>query len=489
MDNTNFNDEIALLMRANPAIDLYSVGMLLTAGHLYRRAPEISVFRELYAHMDPLMIDDGHDKLTFLKIAHSKDPTSVVKERLNSYLNIKFNDMVHSKAYKENMQTFKHYSLIASSIMDDILKVAAFPPEIVATFAEPEEVRRCYDFYEMLKLYRKAEDYRLKFEILRKLGLIVLLARIDRSVPVAELDDRMLEVWRAFRKRLGFANKRKVKYFFWLNAENKVRFANRQAEARSFYDSDLKERHRLAMQAYPMQSLECNPFRTNKGNEIIHMEIRNKFRKDGRLCYTSFVEKMLRKNLEFPNQVRDVIALKIVVNTENEIEHIVDDLESFLGGTSTRKKEKNTYHKFGRRSLSKYSGKNYSVWKAIYDITLPHMSIPRIEKMLELTKGNKDAQEDLKKRYEYLVDNPRDFVIEVQLQDLKSHLQSLAYGSSTSHDTLKRNQIRVSSFFKLFPKEIYRQSIKQLKLETLQKTYSGQNTARLVPLYGAGAEN
>ena len=46
---------------------------------------------------------------------------------------------------------------------------------------EREEVRKCYDVYEMLRIYRKTPDKRVRFELLRKLGLIVLIARIKAS--------------------------------------------------------------------------------------------------------------------------------------------------------------------------------------------------------------------------------------------------------------------------------------------------------------------
>jgi hypothetical protein len=129
--------------------------------------------------------------------------------------------------------------------------------------------------------------------------------------------------------------------------------------------------------------------------------------------------------------------------------------------------EKNSYHRFGRRRLSDYSAPEYFVWKAIYDITLPHASIAQIKKMLKLTPGNPEAQRELKNRLAYFVNHPSDFVIEVQLQDIKSYLLSIAKGSSTAHTSLKMNQIRSNSFYKFFPSEIYEQDVNQLKIRVL----------------------
>jgi hypothetical protein len=87
--------------------------------------------------------------------------------------------------------------------------------------------------------------------------------------------------------------------------------------------------------------------------------------------------------------------------------------------------------------------------------------------MLEITRGNEEAQEALKQRRDYFVNNPRDFVIEVQLQDIRSFLLSIASGSPTEHAWLKMNQIRSNSFYKLFPKEIFEEEVGKLKLSML----------------------
>ena len=231
----------------------------------------------------------------------------------------------------------------------------------------------------------------------------------------------------------------------------------------------MQNRRIRASGIYPLQRIACYPFRTSTGHEIVHMEIRKKFGSREEPTYTSYVEKMLRKNLEFPNQIHDTIGVRIVVNTEDDIPLIITDLESFLGGSSTRKMEKNSYHRFGRRGLSEYSSKEYFVWKAICDITLPHPWIAQVEKMLEITRDNEQAQKELKRQLHHFVNNPKDFVIEVQLQDIKSYLLSIARGSPTEHACLKMNQIRSNSFYKFFPKEIFEKEMKNVKIRVLKQ--------------------
>ena len=464
----DYQAKISLFYETNPDLTHDELAVVLTADLMYKDLPDdLAEFRKRYAHMDPSLLDATSEGITFLRIAEDEAPPRVIKNRLNAYLNVKFHDITNAKRYEENAFLFRERSEIASQVIEEILLRADFPKEIATVLREKEEVRTCFDFYKMLQLFKSAGSHRLRYEILRKIGLIVLSARIDRTVEMEDLEERRKEIWKAFDRGLRRGKKGRKAYFLWLNARHKVEFSTDEDRARSTYDKELAIRKRQACRIYPLQKFVCHPFTTSSGNQILHMEIRNKFDNGGKPSYTSFVEKMARKNLQFPNQVHDTIGVRIVVEKEEKIPNIIRDLESFLGGSSTRKMEKNSYHRFGRRRLSDYSAPEYFVWKAIYDITLPHASISQIKKMLKLTLGNPEAQRELKNRLAYFVNHPSDFVIEVQLQDIKSYLLSIAKGSSTAHTSLKMNQIRSNSFYKFFPSEIYERDITQLKLRVL----------------------
>ncbi|MBU4501825.1 MAG: hypothetical protein KKA79_04480, partial [Nanoarchaeota archaeon] len=153
----------------------------------------------------------------------------------------------------------------------------------------------------------------------------------------------------------------------------------------------------------------------------------------------------------------------------DEIPEHIHHLETFLGGSSTRKQEKNTLHKFGKKRLGRWSSKDYFVWKAIYDIPLQHPSIYKVQRMMVLVdKSNKVAMKELKSMHKYFKDRPQDYVVEVQMQDINSYLLSIAQGSSSDHDVLKMNQIRSNSFFKFFPKEIYMKELSDLRKSILK---------------------
>jgi hypothetical protein len=470
----DYKAKIALFYEANPDLSHDELAVVLTADLMYRDLPDdLPEFRKKFAHLDPSVLTRSSEGISFLGIAQARGSARVLKERLNAYLNVKFHDITHRKDYEANARLFRERSLHASRIIEEILAKAAFPEAVTEVLREKEEVRTCYDFYEMLRLYRAARDDRLRYEILRKIGLIVLTARIDRTVEMQDLEQRKKEVWRAFDRGLRRTRKERREYFLWLNAKHKVDYSTEERTARRNYAKEVETRKRQASMVYPLQRFVCHPFKTFSGNEILHLEIRNKFGDRGRPSYASYAEKMVRKNLEFPNQVHDTIGVKIVVEKEALIPGIIRDLESFLGGSSTRKMEKNSYHRFGRRRLSEYSSPEYFVWKAVYDIALPHSSIAQIRRMLKLTRDHPVARRELRKRLQYFFDHPCDFVIEVQLQDIQSYLLSIAKGSSTAHAWLKMNQIRSNSFYKFFPSEIYERDLARLKLKLLRGTSQG----------------
>jgi hypothetical protein len=473
----NYYEHIDLLLKSNPDLSPKKIGVLLTADSLYKEIPsDLLQFRRLYAHLDPNVIFNKSDRTTFQEIASLKEPVSEIKQKLNSYINIKFNDIEHHKSYDENMKRFREFSVAASEIIEDSLKIAAFPLDIIKVLAEKDEVKNCYDFYKMLELYKNNHEPRIMYEIMRKLGLILLIARINRSFYISELDQRMEDVAEAFYNGLKKEDAKINALYFWLNAQDKVLFwTENNSELNLNYKQSMEERQRLALKTYSLQKYECLPFKTFNGNEIMCMTLRNKLKKDNMISYTSIVEKIIRKNLEYPSLVRDIIGLRILVKTENDIEPVINEIESILGGSSTRKQEKNSYHKFGKKLLGRYSSKDYFVWKAIYNITLPHPVIEDIRKMIKHSENNSEVKEFLNMHLDYYISNPQDFLVEVQLQDINSYIQSIAKGSPTEHALLKMNQVRSNSFYKIFPQEIYEKEIFDLKIKILNSGSSGKS--------------
>lgn len=463
-----YDQLIAQFHAIRPGLAPQELAVLLAADQLYKHEPEdVSEFRKIYAHFDPTILHRPHQGITFTRIASEGGGADLERKKLNDYMNIKFNDARHYRNYRANAALFERNARIASEILEDILARSSLPAPILEVLKEREAVRTCHDFYDMLQLYRRSRDARIRYEILRKIGLVVLIARINRSVEIMEMDGKRKEVSQAFHRGLRGTPQGERHIFFWLTETDEIAFETDPRKARTSYRKALQGRLRTGRPLLPIQRFRCRPFLTFSGIPVLRLEIRDKFRYQGRLSYTSCVEKMVRKNLEFPNQVHDIIGVKIVVEKESQVSRMIRDLESFLGGSSTRKKEKNTYHRFGKQRLRDGSPPQYVVWKAIYDIPLSHPSIAPLREILNRIQGNRSVCMEIRKRLRSLAGRPRDFVIEVQIQDLQSYLLGIARGSPIEHARLKTDQIRSNSLYKFFPREIYGKEIEQLERRLL----------------------
>jgi hypothetical protein len=470
MKTTNFKEKLRLYLKSNPNLSYDDFGILLLIDNIYHIIPnDMQQFRMLFAHFDPKLIFKSPEGVLFLDIVNSKNPASVIKHRLNQYINIKFNYLGNTKPYAENMVKFKRLSIEISKIYNELLSVANLPKEVINIFKEKEIVKNCHDFYKMHLVYKKTNSNRIKFEILRKIGLIVLLSRINKTLVTDDIDFAAKRVRDVFQKGFGMKKTKTKSHYLWINEHDMVESSESKRIAFAKYQNVMVKRNKLAMPIYPMQIFEHTPYKTIFNSEILHFSIRNKLRNaENKLTYSSLVEKIIRKNIEFPNLVHDIIGVKLVVSSNDEIIQLIKDIQSFLGGSSTRKKEKNTLFKFGKKKMGEFSSKDFTVWKAVYDITIPDSSKFQLINLLQENSKCVDFSEQLKKRLLLLKGRVKDIVVEVQIQNMQSYLLSIAKGSKTDHSQLKMNQVKGNSLYKFFPQEIYERELLNLKNEILR---------------------
>jgi len=276
---SNFSDKINLYLKSNPRLSHNDFGTLLLIDSLYKLLPDdLGTFRKLYSHLDPRILDDSQEGIIFLNIAASKEPTSVIKHRLNNYINMKFNYIRNSKSYEENMVQFKEISVIISHFLDEILSITRFPDEILAVLSESKVVRECLDFYQMLRLFRATQSKRIRYEILRKLGLLVLYTRIHRSFLIDDLDFAVKELSYVFTTGLGLSEKKERVRYLWVDEHDKAHHMSDKRKAFEEYQDSVKRRNNLALPIYSMQVIKFTPWRTKFNSVILNMEIRNQLR-------------------------------------------------------------------------------------------------------------------------------------------------------------------------------------------------------------------
>ena len=442
-------DSIADIFGSSSLESLYNDDVFLNDSELVK---DIKRFRKVNTYLDP-NIKLRHDKITFLRIVEEKDDNSV-KEKFNRYLNVKYNHITNPLSFNENMDRFVRQSKIVSEFIEDIITIGKFTENEKKVLSENRELKSNPNILNLLKLYRNTENERLQFEILRKIGLVDLVYRIEKNFPLEYTEYVTNEVEKLFSIGLSLKKTERKTCYIWLDENDKAKYNFSEASAMKEYSNNCVLREKKGLAKCALEQKTYTSYNTNSG-ELAILQLRDKLRKDGRAYYTSFLEKMVRKNVEFPTQIHDTIGVRLVVENPDDIQRYILALEKFIGGSSSRKKEKDTIHKFGRKRLSPYSSKDYYVWKAVYDIALPHFTIKYFKELKKIAQ-NKRTIEIINRRIEHMVKNPINAVVEVQLQDFDSYILSVVKDSPADHSRLKMNQVRKNSFYKIFPKEIYK---------------------------------
>ncbi len=474
MEAYNFNEKIKTYIKTNPTLSHDELGVLLLIDTLYQKKPnDIKELRKINTYLDPknAHILDDDIQITLIKLIKKQLSDSELKKKLSHYLDMKYSCRGYKNSYDENMQLFKKDSKIAELFLQELMIIADLPEEIKFALKESESINN-KDLFELVTILQTTKSKRIIFEILRKIAIIDILTRIRKNYLIKNIDYATNETLNVFIKGLGVKKTTPDTYYFWIDEREKIQFSKSLEQAKIQHNKATFERTKLALPELPIQTFIGKPAITNKGNQVLFMDVRNKLRKNNKINYNSVLEKMIRKNLEFPTQIHDIIGIRIIVKTQKDILELISELETFLGGASLRKKEKNAtqtvIHKFGRRPISKYSAKEYVVWKAVYDIALKSSSIFELKQILKHTK-EPALKKLLLKKISYYMKRPVNYIVEVQIQDLESYLLSIAKGSLTDHEKLKLKQIRSNSFYKLFPKEIYEPTLINLKNTLLQK--------------------
>lgn len=455
---------------------------------IYSSEPEnLQEFRQKHIYFNPNLVENSKTNISFVNFLYSDLSQKEIKDRLTELLNIRYNAYGQKKTYEELFKKFNRHSKIASQIIKDIMKRTKLPKEEENRFFELKEIANCHDLYELALIYKNSNSKRTKFEVLRKLGLIQLLARIDKT-HILEKTEFAVDYIRDIAKnkfnynckenlykyhdynnlkksKMSFQNINQI-FYFWIDYEGQLRYYSEEQKAIQEYNQDLQIKKKLNIKAYPLQIFKNNSEVTYNDKKILHMQIRNKFKAScdssitGANSYTSFVEKIIRKNLDFITDVHDIIGMRIIVEKSEDVQPMVSEIDNYFGDKTMRRKEKTNYDKF--KKIGPLSSLNYQVWKAVCEILIPRPYIQNARKVLELIDQSLEEdintiqlKEILKDEIKDCTNNPESFIIEIQIQDLSSYLLSIAHGSDSNHKILKMKQIRFDSFQKFFPKEIY----------------------------------
>lgn len=486
-------------------VPVNEINIILYSHLLYQNEPEdVALFWKNYSYFDPNIIENREHKFHFIELTKLRIDSKHFKKKLNTYLNVKFNPVNFYQLLEKNLSKFSQLSGESSIILQNILKRACLPTFVESVLAETGQVAETNDIIELVQIYKDSSDLRTKYEVLRKTSMSFLLGRVKNCLSFQKSPKYYKYLDRLFKSQLQLDNSRNIQesfpIYYWLNQDDQIVFYDTEKDAQAAYENDNRERDKKGKNIHPIQSEVITPITSLSGTSILRYISRIKNFNGIKEDYASIIEKTVRKNLLYPNEITDIYGITFVVNGEKEILNLKAELEDSLGGTNTRKDEKKIRKAPISEYISQNSGEYFKIWKAIYDITLPHERLEIIMGQINnikedtsvlqqvLTKINhqedtqksmdfvqmhiqkKERELDHLKRIKSIYDSKSfDLQVEIQIQDLQSYLLSKCFGSSTEHAALKREQVLRSTLYKLFPKQIYEPFLMKLREKFLSK--------------------
>lgn len=493
------------LVNNRTLLPVNEINVILYSHLLYRESPdELELFWKNYPYFNPNIIDNLEHKYHFLELTRLKTGHTHFKKKLNNYLNVKFNPSNFYQPLQNNLLRFSVLAMESSIILQNILKRADLPPFVESVLAESEKVADTNDILELITIYQEFHDLKTRYEILRKVALSFLLCRVKNCLSFQKSSKYHTYLDRIFKSQLKLDDPKNngdvFQVYYWLNPHDHICALYDENEAHTQYAMDIKEREKKGKTIYPVQSESMIPLRTRENNLIFRYISRIKNFSRLKEDYSSVIEKIVRKNLLYPEEITDIYGLTFVVPGEKELYGIQEEIGNFLGGTNTRKDEKKIQKAPISESLSLNSGEYFRIWKAIYDVTLPHERLEVIMRQITQNKSDlaimnqtlnllqknhtpdqdiqflhkhlkkKDQELENLQRIRLIYENrPFDLQVEIQIQDLQSYLLSKTFGSAAEHAALKRSQVLQSSLYKLFPKKVYEPFLLKLKEQFLAK--------------------
>ncbi len=174
---------------------------------------------------------------------------------------------------------------------------------------------------------------------------------------------------------------------------------------------------------------EVLPYSYVRGQQVYRLQTVEKWSQLSMRRDASIVSKMLRKGMNHPGTIPDIIGAMFIVEDLEEVEHLKLGLIDELGGpfqirnivdTLTRPEDRN--------HLNRFSGAGYRVYKCEADVLY----------------RPQDSDEE-----------PYFFIVEIQIYTLETYLRTIHADHYASHHQLKRRQFLDGIVPLLFPLEIY----------------------------------
>lgn len=384
--------------------------------------------------LDPHFFEREHDALrTYVRLLRENLSNPW---RYQQLLNRLLHPVHEQHPLEVNERIVSSYLRDASGYLAQLMLL--LPEEQRAGFEPDAEIAGCDDFRQLVGRIFHERDPRLAFELRRKLYLAKLLIQIDRTRRIQEgsrhqrylsaLLDR--ELWAYVRE----VDDRELSY--------RVDEAGVHLEEARGKGADYQW-HRFHVRRL-VRDLPGGPYDI----EVYHVSTR--FKMDGaptagmrqrerrspelpkleRIRSASVLSKMLRKRINDPVAITDMLGLRFIVENEREVYRMADLLHHVLGGPLAFRNQVDLFRRPAQRAeMNRHSSRDFKVFKEDVDI-------------LYAPGPNEGVK-------------PYIFPVELQIFSLESYLRTVHWRDHTSHRAYKRRQFLEGVFPYLFPAEFF----------------------------------
>ncbi len=303
------------------------------------------------------------------------------------------------------------------------------------------QVGGCHDLRCLLSLLFNCADPRVRFEAQRKLCIAKLLIDIENSRQIQdgpkhkEYFERLLEValWRHVTQRTDLA----IGFHMDDTDGESIRYTSRPGaddQRWTFHSEFLQKREGERVVSLDILYHNCRFKRTVEpiSFEIVdgHHRVIERVRwgQMRRHRSGSVLSKMIRKGINNPDEIGDLIGAMFIVHDEEALNDLLRLLDSSIGNplgwrnvTDTLASDRD------RATLDRHSGRGFKVFKGDVDILYPGEA------------GHP----------------PYRFQVEVQIYTLEAYLRTVCGAHEASHLALKLRQFLYGLVPMLFPRAIY----------------------------------
>ncbi len=361
-------------------------------------------------------------------------------EAYNDHLNRRLYPNGITRPFEANLVEMAFYLNEAGKYVEALLDLL---PRRKARRLRPEDrVRECNDLRDLMALAFSGDGRRLAFEARRKLYLAKLFFdvahtraiqrgeehrrffadKMERAILHHTVEEREIDV--AFNIASDGVS---IDYEIGRASPNQEVWRFRRREIHLMLDGRPV---RIHVYFYSCRSKrEVLPYHYVGGRQVYHLQTVEKWSQLSMRRDASIVSKMLRKGLNDPRAIPDIIGAMFIVENMVEVEHLKLLLVDQLGGPFRMRNVIDTLtNPDDRRRLNRFSGAGYRVYKGEADV---------------LYKPEGSDEE------------PYSFIVEIQVYTVETYLCTVHADHYASHHNLKQRQFLEGILPLLFPQELY----------------------------------